>query len=279
MARRGMVEELQRHYDALMAQKGTQFWFPYNLELLTALRRAQGKPDPLKIEVSMADPARLGIDGHASVVQASITNVDAGGETVHFTRGGDDRGGRRERWRVLLIDDQGRRARDSNFSPFNGGGLATVGPFAYGQVDRDGHAFDLRRYVAPSHSGKYQLQLLYHNEFSLANEPDVSGLIVTKSEPIKVIIHVPERLSDGPSGMQTFFVIVAAAGLLTAAAALGNRRRSSQSLISRRNLVWLILLAAVALGVWLDDLYCDRQLADLDSDADAHWTIRIDPAA
>jgi len=53
MARRRMAGQLQKHYNALMAQSvgKTGFDFPENLELLTALRRAQGKPDPLKIQV------------------------------------------------------------------------------------------------------------------------------------------------------------------------------------------------------------------------------------
>ena len=43
MVRRRMADSLQKHYDVLMASSDPNRAFPYNLELLTALRRAQGQ--------------------------------------------------------------------------------------------------------------------------------------------------------------------------------------------------------------------------------------------
>jgi hypothetical protein len=268
MIRRKMVDQLQKHYDDLMAQDEAVVGFPYNLELLAALRRAQGKPDPLRIEISLADPTKVNLDASAPAVQAKITNVDSGKEPVHFTRGGDYRGGRRERWRAVLTDAFGRPVRDSNYQSFIGGGIASLGPFAFGETDLDGHSFDLRRYVAPSRSGRYRLQLFYHNELNLADEPDMTGLIVTKSDPLDVIITVPAR-AGLPAGVQSLLAILAAAGLLAAITAIANKK------LSIRDIVWTCLLVAVAIGVWQGGRYWDNRIAMLSPDADSSWSISL----
>jgi hypothetical protein len=269
MVRRKMVAELQKHYDALMATEGTVDGFPKNLELLTALRRAQGKHDPLRIEISLADPTKISMDAGAPAVVAKVTNIDEGQQPVHFTRGGDYRGGRRERWRAVLTDERGRTVRDSNFQSFIGGGLASLGPFAFGETDPDGHAFDLRRYVAPARSGKYRLQLFYHNELDLAAEPDMTGLIVTKSDPLDVTITVPARNSWLSPGGQSLLAILAAATLLAGITMIGNRK------LSMRDIIWTCLLVAVAVGVWQGGRYWDHRIAALSPDADSSWSISL----
>jgi hypothetical protein len=289
MVRRRMVRQLQKHYDMLMARGGSDLGFPYNLELLTALRRAQGKPDPLKIEVSIADPNLFQIDGPAPAVKAAVTNVDTGREAVHFTRGGDYRGGRRDRWRAILTDERGRVVRDSNFQSMIGGGIASLGPFAYGENDADGHGFDLRRYVAPPRSGRYQLQLVYHNERDLASEPDLSGLIVTRSKPIPVTIHVPSPPNNGlRPGVQSLIAILAATATLSLATVIANRWRGPpaastieptrwpRALLPRRDFVWIGLMIAVAIGAAQGDRYWINQIAILTPDANAIWSIEID---
>jgi hypothetical protein len=276
MVRRGMVDSLQKHYDALM-HSGSEpnHGFPKNLELLTALRRAQGRPDPLRIEVSLGGAAQLQINESAPAVRAAVTNVDAERQPVHFTRGGDYRGGRRERWRAVLTDSRGRRVRESNFMSFMGGGIASLGPFEFGASDQDGHAFDLRRYVAPTRSGKYQLQLVYHNEVDIASDPDLDGLIVTRSEPIDVVIRVPANGRRLSPGFQSLLAVLAASALLTAAIVASNRRRSPPTVLALRDMAWLCLLIAVAIGVWLDDRYWTQRIGDLTPDADASWSIGL----
>ena len=271
MVRRKMVDQLQKHYDVMMAKDESVTGFPYNVELLTALRRAQGKPDPLQIEISLADPAQVELAPAAPAVKAEITNVDVGEQPVHFTRGGDYRGGRRERWRAILTDEHGCLVRDSNFQSMIGGGIASLGPFAFGETDPDGHAFDLRRYVAPARSGKYHLQFFYHNERDLASDPDMTGLIVTKSNPLDVIIAVPARHRGLPPGVQSLLAILAAIALLAIVTAIANRKLSS------RDLIWCCLMVAVALGVWLGSRYWANQIAMLTPDADSSWSISLDP--
>jgi hypothetical protein len=277
MVGRRMVDSLQRHYDSLMGcGSDPNLDFPKNLELLTALRRAQERPDPLLIEVSLGEPVQFGIEGPAPVVKAVVTNVDVGKQPVHVTRGGDYRGGRRERWRAVLTDARGREVRESNFMSFLGGGIASLGPFEFGATDQEGHAIALRRYVAPTRSGKYKLQLVYHNEVDIASDPDLDGLIVTRSEPIDVVIRVPASGAALRPGFQAMIAILAASALLTAAIVASNRQRSPPTVLAVRDIVWICLLIAVAVGVWMDDRYWTQRIGDLTPDADASWSIAID---
>ena len=130
--------------------------------------------------------------------------------------------------------------------------------------------------MAPTRSGKYQLQLVYHNELSIADEPDLSGLIVTKSEPISVLVHVPAKNAGLAPGLQVMLAILAASAVLTLATVIGNRWQTPRTLLSRRDILWNLLLIAVAFGVWFDDRYWTDKLASQSPDAKASWSIAIE---
>jgi hypothetical protein len=274
MSRRGIAEELQEHYDALMTQSAGKSGsdFPNNLELLTALRRAQGMPDPLIITIRLDGAKEPFNKFQAPTISAVIENIDVGHESVFLLQGSDRN---RERWRFVLTDEQGRRVADSNFvSLAMGGGLGSIGPFQYGEKSRWNYAFDLRHYVSPPPSGKYQLQVLYHNSLGIAHERDCSGLIVVKSEPVSVVASNREvRISKKPwIEIPVPLAILAACVVMTLASSVGRFPG-----IRRRDFCWGVLVLAVALGMWLDD----RQRLSLirrwnqQPDAAADWSIRL----
>src|SRR5205085_1571473 len=102
-----------------------------NLKLLTALRRAEGRPDPLTIHLTLDGPQRFMSKFREPIVKATIENVDPGREAVNLHQGSDSNG---ERWRFALTDEQDRRVADSNFISLTmGGGLGSMGPFQYGE--------------------------------------------------------------------------------------------------------------------------------------------------
>jgi len=293
MSVRGMSAKLQKHYDAYMAKNSEAsnfpFDFPHNLELLTALRRAQNEPDPLRIDLKLSDRWPYGKQAPAPTVLATITNTDVGMEAVSFTDGGDDRG-RRERWRVLLTDEHGQRVSDSNFRPMGGGGLAGVGPLEFCKCGNRTNVFDIRRYVAPPRSGKYQLQVLYHNQIGIASEQDLTGLIVSKSDPIWISVHNLDEAESAQLGMRPHpaLAILAACALLFASSLLrlaSTSRVQRESLadakqtastpikISRRDWCWSALIVAVALAFWLDHQRQERRIERTYEDAKARWTI------
>ena len=73
----------------------------YNLELVTALRRVQKKPDPLVVLLDVQGP----LEANPLLLprlKVSIKNVDCEKAGVGFTNGGDYRSGRQDRWRVVV---------------------------------------------------------------------------------------------------------------------------------------------------------------------------------
>jgi hypothetical protein len=274
LSQRGMAGQLDRYYRKVMSRErdGIKWSFPdpENLELLAALRRAQRRPDPLRCLVTVANRDDFGIKSPAPIIEAKMMNVDTGGEPVYFQHGGDYRGGRMDRWRVLLIDQRGRAVGDSNHLALMGGGVSSFGPLQHVKTDH-GSRFDLRRYVAPPRPGKYQLQLLYHNSYRIADEPDLSGLIVMKSQPIAVTVENPAYEKQWVFGRELVpMLAIAAAGV---GLAFAGRVRGKR--LSRRDLVWAVLICGVAFSFWLDHCRQLQQIADLQPDAEAKWSIRL----
>ena len=288
MARRGMSATLLKHYDEIMEEARRPDQIPFsrfrrNLEVLTALRISQEKPDPLRIDVTLSDRWPYGDKQPAPVVMATVTNVDYGQEPVDFLDGGDDRGGRRDRWKLVLTDEHGQKVPDSNFFSSIGGGVAGIGPLPFGKQGNRLNVFDVRRYVSPPRSGRYQLQLLYHNQIDIASEPDLTGLIVSKSEPIWVTVHNPDdpgsrrwMVSPHPA-----LAILAAGGILIAMSIFRPARSRSQATdqpavaqqIGRRDLAWMAVIVSIAIAFWFDSLYQASRIHRLIPDADARWTI------
>jgi len=268
-ARRRLQELLQKHYDALMARDNKRSLNSPNLELLTALRRAQGRLDPLHFRFEFTTPHTSSDGEGPPLVRVVVTNQDVGHEVVQFTSGGDYRGGRNERWRFHLTDRRGRTVRDSRFTPQGGGGVYAVGPLRHSTASDHAYGFDLRTYLAPPTSGHYQLQVFYHNEQCIADEPDLTGLVVAKSDPVAVIVHNPaDRLLS--SKILAPAAVMALAGALLAFS-IGRARR-----IGWRDWLWFATLVAISIGFWMDERRQFRALAALLPDQFAEWSITAD---
>lgn len=283
MARRGMREELQKHYDLLMARERVKDGhpdYPENLELLTALRRAQGEPDPLKIHVELWHKDYSGNPSTIPEIRATIENVDVGKELVYLSEGGDDRSGRRTRWRINLTDRRGRRIPDSNFSSWgDGGGIGSDGLLTYGEKGSWTNRLDVRSHIKPPPPGKYQLQLV-HSPHDIAGEPNLDGLIVLKSEPIDVIVEWPDGVEWDHSMLPPIAVlgIVSVACLALATRCLLKAQRAAgriASLIRRRDVLWLAVVVALAAGWLVDNRYLAFEIARLTPDQEANWTMRL----
>jgi hypothetical protein len=286
MARRRLTTQLQKYHQEIYPPNGDTVWFARDLEVLTALRRAEGLPDPLKIHV------QLDVDSWDKTglstwnLRAEIENVDAKQETVTFQRGGDYRGGRQERWRVVLTNPQVVPVEDSNFLIFIGGGISSSDALAVGEKS-DMHALDIRAYVAPPPSGDYQLQIFYHNREGIAGEPDLSGLIVAKSDPIWVHVDNPPDGRLGLDQWQPLIVILIAMGTLAGVVLAQRwRSRSSANVAATsathserktgvwRDVVWCVLVIVLA-SAWLVDQQLQTQrLVELKYHPEQQWTIR-----
>ena len=72
----------------------------YNLELLTALRRIQKKPDPLVVVLEAKGPLEA-TPLSLPRLKVAFKNVDCEKAAAGFTDGGEYRSGRQARWRVV----------------------------------------------------------------------------------------------------------------------------------------------------------------------------------
>jgi hypothetical protein len=277
MARRGMAGQLQKHYDALMAQSAgkTGFDFPENLELLTALRRAQGKPDPLKIHLKFEGGPVLLSQFQKPRFSAVIENVDSNGEAVSLEQGGDYRGGRLDKWRFELIDEKGRVVSGLNLLG-GGDGMSQRLPLQYGGQSSWSYKFDLQDYLAPPPGGKYKLRALYHNDVHISGLSDVDGLIVTKSTPIPVVVHSRSRMGATHPRFRMplpLGVLLACLAVTIASIVVNSSRRLG---ISRRDFRWGLIIIALSVGMWLSDESLMRSNSEQVRRMDLReWSIRL----
>lgn len=187
------VPYLKKKVEALMKQEikpyeNADYAFPgamYNLELLTALRRAQGKPDPLHITIE--GPKQIeAIGSDLPALRVAIKNVDHEKTSVGFTVGGDYRSGRQARWRILLEDEHGKAMPVREHLGFIGGGL-----FGHELLEHGGSwktTLAVRSFIEVPPPGQYQLTVLYHNTQTIAGSAHTDGLIVSRSDPIRLTV-------------------------------------------------------------------------------------------
>lgn len=270
MIHRKMEAELARMWPSNIAS-GVR-----NLDLLTALRRAQGKPDPLKIQVELPTKTFDGKIVDFPLVFARLKNVDD--EAIGFSRGGDYRGGRSERWRVHLIDEAGHQVGDSNFLSLMGGGLIGGLHLKPGETYDSPFWIDARSYVRPPKSGRYTLQLV-HTQSHIADEPDLTGMIVWKSDPVPVIVHNQDMDGYPVSAIPLVFLIAIGMVAMSVHERRVRRLAGSQGEQAgkghwRKFLPATILLILIA--AWFGDSYRLRmQIEEKLPDSEASWTMKL----
>lgn len=153
----------------------------YNLELVTALRRIEGKPDPLSVEVELPDSHSLTPFNLPKIV-VRIKNRDT--QDLGVQIGGNYRSGRQTRW---LAELTGAKANGRVIKRFGmGGGISTM------RFLKPGDSWEteliLRHIVEVDVPGEYQLEVKYSNQQTILNEDSTTGLIVFSSEPKKLVV-------------------------------------------------------------------------------------------
>lgn len=162
-----------------------------DVELLTALCRAQGKPDPLPIVARAAGSELESVFPNLPTIDAALVNRDIQESPITFKEGGDYRSGRQERWRFEVRDSRGKvrpvRPRLSG----TGGGIYRVGTLQYGESWKT--VLSMRKFMELP-PGDYTVVVEYHDEKTISDLPDTAGLIVCRSEPFK--LHIQPRVID-----------------------------------------------------------------------------------
>ena len=169
-----------------------------NLELLTALRRVQKKPDPVTVVLDMQGPLEA-TSLSLPILKVAIKNVDCDKTAVGFRNSGDYRNGRQERWRIVIRDDKGRElpVLEDMPVPHQHGNL--IVEIKGGQYQEDvldyGESWktelNANSFVRIRQPGKYSLEVLYHDTKTIADESDISGLIFSHSKSFPLVIRPP----------------------------------------------------------------------------------------
>ncbi len=278
MAKRRMVVELREQLAAVRARSKPQvgqFPDPADLEVLTALRRAENLPDPLAIDVTAFKDEEQ--RRWSPMLAADVENVDTKRESYILVRSGDYRGGRPERWRFSLTDEQGKQVPEIDFFSIMGGGISQTGPFPHGEKYGP-YQFDLRAYLKPPAPGKYTLQVYYHNHRLIASEPNLSGLIVSQSAPIPVQVIGPSLTPQQRFARWLPLILIAMALIVLLYCAYERsfaRSVDRRLLLRRRDIAWCLLLVSIGLGWGSLQYYGYKSIDSLRNERDPQWQIEL----
>lgn len=198
MSRRGgpvVVSFLTRKHDELAAAQrpngNRNRRDESTVELLTALRRAQGKPDPLPVIADVPGEVES-IFPNLPVVDASLVNRDAEKTPLTFKDGGDYRSGRQDRWRFDVRDARGKAmAVKQHRGLVEGGGLYHMSVLKHEELWET--VLPMRKFIDLP-PGDYTVVVEYHDEETISDLPDTAGLVVCRSKPFK--LHVQPRVID-----------------------------------------------------------------------------------
>jgi hypothetical protein len=153
------------------------------LVLLTALRRLQGRPDPVEVvvegdrEVVLTWPVE-----HTLRVALRLAEGEPG--PIAFMEGGDYRSGRQERFRIAARDSSGNVLPPRGRLSMTGGGLIDHGELTPGRAWKT--ELDLTSYVHLSKPGTYRVRVEYHDRQCISDLADVSRLILCRSPEITI---------------------------------------------------------------------------------------------
>jgi hypothetical protein len=155
-----------------------------NLERLTALRRIQGKSDPVVVQIRQRELTSTFPE--LPELDAELVNVDRDQESVNLQLGGDYRSGRSELWRIEATDGTGHVLGPGDWVAIMGGGLSSTRVLAFGE--RQEMSLDVGSFVPMLVPGNYSLQALYHDRLEIAGRASTENLIVCRSSPIKLTV-------------------------------------------------------------------------------------------
>ncbi|MBX3397852.1 MAG: hypothetical protein KF873_03855 [Gemmataceae bacterium] len=198
MQRRGgpaIEKALQSHIDRqvkiMRSQEPERGEQPYNLEMLTTLRRIQKRPDPIRVEIK-GEYELESIFPNVPSFSVALVNRDAGRLLVAYMEGGDYRTGRLERWRFAVEASKG----EASLVEFGeliqmGGGLLN---YSILKPEQKWNANLTARDYVDLTPGDYTIRIQYHDSDTIADNLWLGGRIVCESAPIR--LHVQPRVVD-----------------------------------------------------------------------------------
>lgn len=244
-----------------------------NRELLTALRRAEGNPDPIEIEIHT-----LGTD-HVSKLTSSpfiilcMRNVDAEREPFYI----EDGIVTPECWHLRLTNSRGEVMPQQEWEPANyHGGLYEPGMLHYDQKSISHHPLDVRNYLKQPPAGRYKLELVCSN-YAIGNYASWEGICFWKSSPVPVIVEVLALPSQWEV-IRSPLCIVGALIVFCSAASIQRgitRPAPAGAMLQRRDVISLSIILLLAVVWSCDSLLVLQSYENRDLDSQSSWSIRL----
>ena len=263
LTRRGDSDALRLQHQQMYDKSLREFGGFETWPALTALRRSQQQPAPLKVGVQL--PHALNT---RPLLIVTLQNVDVEGQPVVFQEVGMQRHGREEQFRVYLTDEAGRFVPNSNLELVHRRTHGFSNKISYstriqaGKTNASPYILDLRKYVAPPPTGRYQLHVVF-SDSHIADEENLEAYTLCRSDPLDVWVENRAKPPRVVFSVYPVFML-----LLLAAAAVGYslvqrlRREADQPQPLHRIVDWraliAITLAFFLAGGWLLDV---RKLA------------------
>ncbi len=154
------------------------------LELLTALRRLQHKPDPLHLVLGSESVLDVAFPASPTVA-FDLKNVEAS-ESFEVAEGGSYRSGRFARCSVEAVGPDGKRLPPREWDSGMGGGMFSRKQLAPGETL--GYGIPLADYVEFLAPGEYRVRIHYHDKEDIDSVKDLAGWIVSSSD--EFVVHV-----------------------------------------------------------------------------------------
>ncbi len=170
-----------------------QMLYTRDLEPLTVLRRLEGKPQPLSIELA---PLLKKVYVFPELPELAVTACRHAKEKEDFwfTQGGNYRSGRQSRWTVLLWNEKGDPIPRRSRMGIIGGGMFNRNKISDDQWQTQ---IKMASYIEGSlQPGRYHGCLAYHDEASIADEEQLGGYVLSFSPPFE--FQVGPRAVDPP---------------------------------------------------------------------------------
>ncbi|MFK7820842.1 MAG: hypothetical protein AB8G99_19165, partial [Planctomycetaceae bacterium] len=160
------------------------------IELLTALRRLQGKPDPVHVVVTGLSRGSYPLQWpEMPTAHVSVRNIDTLQEPVRSQLGGNNRSGRAERFKIQVRNTRTGEVTQETLPPpsmFSGGRLGgTTLEFGEGWHT----SLPLADFVPQLQPGDYAVRVLYHDHQCIADHDSTEDLICCQSREYELIIE------------------------------------------------------------------------------------------
>jgi hypothetical protein len=166
-----------------------------NLEPLTALRRIDQKPDPLRIVALTGGKLEASTD-HLPTIHARLENVDSEQASILLRDRRSAWNGLPTGWRFQVTDVDGRSYPSACFGAYLIRELRGYRLLKPNEAEE--YALRMSAYLKdPLPPGRYWVVLQYHGEFNITCRQELSDLIFFSSEPFELVIRPAPTGSRG----------------------------------------------------------------------------------